>query len=203
MSVMTPKMKRVYEYILRFYEQHGYAPTYRDIMREFGFTSAASAHKYVYRLAREGFLRRLPRRHRGIELTPYAGWTEGEVVQLPLMGYIAAGHPIEKIPTQETVPIPRLMIGGSKRAYVLRVRGNSMIEDHILDGDYIIVEDRPVAHNGEIVVAEVDGEVTLKRFYTRGNHVVLQPANAEMAPLILPPDKVRIHGIAIGLLRRL
>jgi len=202
MSVMTPKMKRIYEYILRFYEQHGYAPTYRDIMREFGFTSAASAHKYVYRLAREGFLRRLPRRHRGIELLPSPGWAESGVVHLPLMGYIAAGHPIEKVTTQETVPVPQGMIG-HKRAYVLRVRGHSMIEDHILDGDYIIVEDRPVAHNGEIVVAEVDGEVTLKRFYTRGGHVVLQPANAEMAPLVLPPEKVRIHGVAIGLFRRL
>ncbi len=202
MSVMTPGMKKVYDFIVQFYRKHGYAPTYKDIMREFGFQSPASAHKYVYRLAREGFIRRLPRRHRGIELVPAVDDIVQEVVQLPLMGYIAAGQPIEKIPMGETIPIPRLMVG-NKRAYVLRVRGDSMIEDHILDGDYIIVEDRQVAHNGEIVVAEVDGEVTLKRFYQRKHRVILQPANAMMEPIVVSPDRVRIHGIAIGVMRKL
>lgn len=203
MGFLTPKMKKVLEFIRDYYTEHGYAPSYHDIQKYFHFTSASTPHKYVYRLAREGFLRRKPGRHRGIELIerPEKEESTESVVWLPMMGTIAAGQPIEKVVTEEYVPIPKRMIR-SPRSFVLEVRGDSMIDDHIVNGDWVIVEDRQAVHPGEIVVAEIDGEVTLKRYRPKGTKIILEPSNPRHTPIIVPAKELKVHGVAIGLIRQ-
>lgn len=209
MGFLTPKSKAVYEFIREYINENGYAPSYEEIMAHFGFRSVATVHKYIQRLMREGFIRRVKGKHRGIELmTPVTRGHEtgqsvdiDDLVYLPLMGRIAAGMPVEKNLDSEFVPVPRFIVG-QRKAYVLQVMGDSMIEDHILDGDLIIVEDRQTARPGEIVVAEVDGEVTLKRLKIQNNSAILMPSNPNYAPIVVPLEAVKIHGIVIGLFRR-
>ena len=209
MGVLTPKWKAVLDFIREYIEANGYAPSYEEIQAHFGFHSVATVHKYVHRLVREGFLRRQKGKHRGIELIEPMMVEEGEhrvinpedVTYLPLMGRIAAGMPIEKIVESEYVPVPKFLVG-RRRAFLLEVHGDSMVEDHILDGDLIIVEDRQRAEPGEIVVAEVDGEVTLKRLKMQNGSVILMPSNPNYPPIVVPADAIRIHGVLIGLFRR-
>ncbi len=195
-------MKKVYTYICEYYERHGYAPTTVEIQQHFGFSSSATVAKYIRELIDRGYLMKLPRKHRGIAPLPTSPSEESVTTDIPLMGYVAAGVPIEKTTTFETIEVPISLLGNRKKVFALKVMGDSMIEDHIIDGDIVLVENRTTAHPGEICVVEVDGEVTLKRVRLGKDWIELIPSNPTMAPFKVPTADVIIHGVLVGLLRK-
>jgi repressor LexA len=184
-----------------YIEQHGYAPTIEETADHFGLRSLATVHKHLTNLQRKGLVKRDWNRSRALELVP----TEVKVhaVELPLLGLVAAGSPIEAVSSSETIFVPEDMVGRDE-TYVLRVKGDSMIEEQIRDGDYVIVENRRFARDGEMVIALLDGEtVTLKKLYREGGgRVRLQPANAALQPIYVDQDRLRIQGVVIGVLRK-
>ena len=189
------------DFVRRYLEEHGVAPTLREIAAAFGFSSTASAQKHVLELERKGWLHRHRHRRRGLVPVDAAGGRD-DVVEVPLLGLVAAGQPIESLDRPAPVTVPRALVGPGSH-YVLRVRGDSMVEDGILDGDLVVVQARREAAAGETVVALVDGEVTLKRFFPEaGGRVRLEPANPTMQPLRYPASRVEVQGIVVGLMRR-
>ncbi len=173
-----------------------------EIAQHFQYNSLATVHKHLTHLQQKKLIRRKKNSSRSIELIPVESDEQGWDV--PLLGYVAAGKPIEAIQMNEVISIPPDMVAHKGKTYVLQVRGNSMIEEQIRDGDYVIVEDRQTAQNGEVVIALIDKEeATLKKFYREKNGWIrLQPANPDMQPLSFPPDRVKIQGIVIGILRK-
>jgi repressor LexA len=197
---LTKRQREILDYLNEFIQQHGYAPSLEEIGQRFGLSSLATVHKHLTNLQDKGFIKRAWNRSRSVELV--SSRVGGRSVELPLFGYVAAGSPIEAVVTSETLSVPEDFVG-RRKAYVLRVRGESMIDEQIRDGDYVIVEDRRVADNGEMVVALLRGaDVTLKKFYRENGHVRLQPANPAMQPMLLDADHVQIQGVIIGVLRR-
>lgn len=197
---LTKRQRQILDFIKEFIEEKGYSPSLEEIGAGFGLTSPATVHKHVMNLIDKGLLRRGWNRSRSIEVL------EGEetepVKELPLLGYIAAGSPLEAVLDQTTIALPWTE-AGARKLYVLQVKGQSMIEDHIEDGDYVIVEERQTANNGETVVALLrDHEATLKRFYRENGHIRLQPANREMEPILVRESELRIQGIVVGILRK-
>jgi repressor LexA len=195
------RQRAVLEYISQYMQKNGYAPTIHEICDAIGVSSPATVHEHLTKLEKAGVLKRDWRRMRGMEVLNQkaAGWLEG--VEIPLYGYIAAGRPIEAIanPT-EYIKVPQDMVG-KKRTYVLQVKGDSMIEASILDGDYVICEEGQTAHNGDIVVALLnDTFATLKRYFKEPDHVRLEPANSTMNPII--SKDVKIQGKVIGVIRK-
>ena len=200
MLPLTKRQREILDYLNEFIQQHGYAPSLEEIGQRFGLSSLATVHKHLTNLQDKGFIKRAWNRSRSVELV--SSRVGGRSVELPLFGYVAAGSPIEAVVTSETLSVPEDFVG-RRKAYVLRVRGESMIDEQIRDGDYVIVEDRRVADNGEMVVALLRGaDVTLKKFYRENGHVRLQPANPAMQPMLLDADHVQIQGVIIGVLRR-
>jgi repressor LexA len=197
---LTKRQREILDYLNDFIQQQGYAPSLEEIGRRFGLSSLATVHKHLTNLQDKGFIRRAWNRSRSVELVPVK--TSGRAVELPLLGFVAAGAPIEAIAGSETISVPEDLVG-KKDTYVLRVRGDSMIDEHIRDGDYVIVEDRKLADNGEMVIALVRGsDVTLKKFYRENGHVRLQPANPAMEPLVVAADDVQVQGVVIGVMRK-
>jgi repressor LexA len=200
---LTERQKEILDFIRQYQRDRGIAPTHREVCDRFGFSSYGTAYKHLRLLADKGYLRRDRHQRRGLELLEPAGDTTRRDLDLPFFGRIAAGRPIEAVSGDETVPVPPLLVHDRPADhYVLQVAGDSMIEEGIHDGDWVVVERRERARNGEMVVALVTDEVTLKRFYSEGDRVRLQPANASMAPLLLPARDVRVQGIVVGLMRR-
>ena len=196
---LTKRQKEILEHIQGFMDRHGYSPSIEEIGAHFGFASPNAAFKHLKALEKRGYIRRLTHSARSIELVRPA---EPAAVALPLLGAIAAGTPIEALEAVETVLVPADFTGRGTH-FVLRVRGQSMIEEHIEDGDLVIVREAGAAANGEMVVALVDGEsATLKRFYREGDRIRLQPANPAMAPLVVPEERVRVRGVVIGVMRK-
>ncbi len=197
---LTRRQREIYDFIRDFVADKGYSPSLEEIGAEFGLSSVATVHKHVQHLVEKGFLRKAWNRSRSVE--PVDESSESAVA-LPLLGTVAAGAPIEAVEVPESIDVPRELVPRRGRSFVLRVRGDSMIEEQIRDGDFVVVESRPEASDGETVVALVRGEdATLKKFYRRGRKVRLQPANAGMQPLDLPADQVEIRGVVRGLLRQ-
>jgi repressor LexA len=198
---LTRRQKEILDFVAEYIAREGYAPTIEEIAHHFDLHSLATVHKHLTNLQEKGLIKRAWNRSRALELVP----TEVKVqaVELPLLGRVAAGSPIEAIEATETIFVPEDMIGRG-RTYVLQVKGESMIEEQIRDGDYVIVEDRQIAREGEMVVALLGGEnVTLKKFYREpGGRVRLQPANAAMKPMIVNAEDMRIQGVVIGVLRK-
>jgi len=196
---LTPKQLRVLNFVREFRDGHGYAPTLQEIARKFG-VSKVTVLQHLRSLEKRGAIRRGRYQARSIEIREPARSAQ-HAAALPLVGMIAAGAPIEAIEERELVDIGEL-VQGKMNPFLLRVRGDSMIEDQIRDGDYVICEHRTQAHNGETVVAVVDdNEATLKKFYReRGGRIRLQPANEKMNPLY--PNQVDIRGVVIGVLRK-
>jgi repressor LexA len=198
---LTRRQKEILDYLNDFIDRQGYAPTIEEIAEHFSLRSLATVHKHLTNLQQKGLIRRAWNRSRALELLP----TEVTVkaVELPLLGRVAAGSPIEAIDASETVFVPENMLG-RKETYVLQVKGDSMIEEQIRDGDYVIVENRQTADNGEMVIALLDGQnVTLKKLYREGGgRVRLQPANARLKPLFVDQDRLRVQGVVIGVLRK-
>jgi repressor LexA len=198
---LTRRQKEILDFLNDFIDREGYAPTIEEIAEHFSLRSLATVHKHLTNLQDKGLIRRAWNRSRALELVP----TDMKVhaVELPLLGRVAAGSPIEAIEASETIFVPEDMVG-RRETYVLQVKGDSMIDEQIRDGDYVIVENRKTANDGEMVIALLDGEnVTLKKLYREGGgRVRLQPANARLEPLFVDQDRLRIQGVVIGVLRR-
>lgn len=197
---LTRRQRDILSFISRFLEKRGYAPSLKEIGAEFGLSSAATVHKHLAALEARGRIRRSRGRRRFVEVIPDPAPSQG--LDLPLRGTLAAGRPIEAIETAETLTVPAAMVH-RRDAYVLRVGGNSMLDEQIRDGDYLVVEARHEPNDGETVVALLDGKATLKRFYRDKGRVRLQSANATGVPLVLDPRSVSIEGVVTGLLRHL
>lgn len=201
---LTRRQREIYDYLAEFIEGNGYAPSLEEIAARFGLSSVATVHEHLENLAEKGAVRRDPHRSRAIELTDGGGrGARASAVLLPLVGRVAAGQPLEAIPDDETLAVPESMLGRGE-TFVLKVAGDSMIDEHIADGDYVIVERRNTARSGERVVALIDEEnATLKTFFREPDgRIRLQPANERLAPLYYDASRVRIQGVAIGVLRK-
>jgi len=198
---LTRRQREIYDYICEFVESNGYSPSLEEIGARFELASVATVHKHVQHLVGKGFLRKAWNRSRSLEPVPEQ--REDAIPAVPLLGTVAAGHPIEAIEQGgESIGVPPEMIGRPGETFALRVRGDSMIEDQICDGDVVVIERRNEARNGETVVALVRGdEATLKRFYRRGERVELVPANSAMTPIEVPAQDVQIRGVVRGLMR--
>jgi repressor LexA len=202
MTYLTEKQRDVLAYIGRTIAATGVAPTLQEIATQFGFRSTASAQKHVGLLEKKGFLTREKHQKRGLVLTRAEPEAPSSPFELPLYGVVAAGSPIESIPGDETISVPR-DLAGSDTDFVLRVRGESMVDEGIHDGDLVIVHATSQAADGDMVVALVGDEVTLKRIYRQpGGRVRLQPSNGELAPLVVSAHDVTVQGTVVGLLRR-
>ena len=200
MLPLTRRQREILDYLNDFIQQHGYAPSLEEIGRRFGLSSLATVHKHLTNLQDKGFIKRAWNRSRSVELVPSR--IGGRAVELPLLGYVAAGIPIEAVVGSETIAVPEDLVG-KRDTYVLRVKGDSMIDEQIRDGDYVIVEDRRTAENGEMVIALLNGsDVTLKKLFREHGHIRLQPANPAMQPIVVQPDQVQIQGVVIGVMRR-
>ena len=200
MQPLTRRQREILDYLTEFIEQHGYSPSLEEIGRRFGLSSLATVHKHLTNLQEKGFIKRAWNRSRSVELVP-AG-AAGRVMEIPLQGYVAAGDPIEAVVSPETVAVPESLTG-NRTTYALRVRGQSMIDEQIRDGDIVIVEDRRTAENGEMVIALLDAsEVTLKTLHRENGRIRLQPANPALQPLVVDADRVQVQGVVIGLMRR-
>jgi repressor LexA len=198
---LTRRQKEILDFVGRHLERKGYAPTIEEIGEHFGLTSLATVHKHLTNLQDKGFIKRAANRSRALELVP-SGMAV-RAVELPLLGRVAAGSPIEAISSSETVFVPEDMVG-RRDTYVLQVKGDSMIDEQIRDGDYVIVEDRTSVRDGEMVIALVGGDsVTLKKLYREGEgRIRLQPANRRMKPIFVDQDDLRVQGVVIGVLRK-
>jgi repressor LexA len=201
---ITKRQRQVYDFIAEFVQNNGYSPSFEEIGEGLGLNSLATVHKHISNLEKKGLLKRDFNRSRSIDVLPMRGRMKQAIIAsdaLPLVGRIAAGQPIEAIQNPETISLADF--SRSREVYVLEVRGDSMQDEHIVNGDYVLVEKAATSHNGEIVVALVNGcDATLKRFYKEGDKVRLQPANATMAPIIVPAAQVAIQGRVIGVLRK-
>ncbi|HEX5234279.1 MAG TPA: transcriptional repressor LexA [Silvibacterium sp.] len=197
---ITRRQKEVLDFISAFTQRSGYSPSYDEIAHGLGLRSLATVHKHITNLHNKGLLQRTHNRSRSIDvLPPKPKSRPGE--RLPLAGRIAAGLPVEAMETSETISLGDIV--GSRDVFALQVRGDSMRDEHIVDGDYVLVERTSAAREGEIVVALVRGaETTLKRYYMEGAVVRLQPSNAEMDPIYVPAAQVAIQGKVLGMLRR-
>jgi repressor LexA len=203
---ITKRQRQIYDYISEFVQKHGYSPSFEEIGKGMRLSSLATVHKHVTNLEKKGLLTRDYNRSRSIDLLPPKGRLKQAMsvntgLVLPLMGRIAAGQPIEAVENPETISLADFV--RSKEVFVLEVRGDSMQDEAILDGDYVLVEKARTAHNGDIVVALVDqSDATLKRFYREGDSIRLQPSNVTMKPIIVPAASVDVQGRVIGVLRK-
>jgi repressor LexA len=197
---LTERQKAILDFFAEFQRRHGYPPTHREIRDRFGYTSYGTVHKHLRLLREKGYLAGEQHQKRGLRLAPAE---ETVAPEIPFLGRIAAGRPIEAISGQERLAVPpSLLHGPIDDHYVLRVVGDSMIEEGIHDGDLVVVRRRDQATPGEMVVALIGDDATLKRIYPEGSTVRLQPANATMQPIYVPAQDVRVQGIVVGLMRR-
>lgn len=198
---VTARQRQVFDFISRFNETHKQPPTIAEIGKQFKMSSSASVHSILMALEREGLIKRIPNVSRGIELINQEA--PADSYEIPLLGTVAAGQPIEAILTHDTVAVPRDMIGQG-RTFALRVRGDSMIEENIQDGDTIIVSAQRTAQNGQVVIALIDGNyATVKKFYREAEFIRLEPANPQFKPIFIKtPERLEIQGIVRGLIRR-
>lgn len=200
MSMMTKRQKQLLDFLRGYIAQHGYAPTLEEIGQHFSLSSLATVHKHLQNLERKGLIRRLANRSRALEVTTRPRGT-GRAVTVPLLGRVAAGTPIEPVEGPETVTLPEEFLGRGE-TYALRVQGDSMVGDGILDGDLVVVEARRDAENGATVIALVRGEATVKKLYRERNRIRLVPANERLKPIVVRPDEIEIRGEVIAVLRR-
>ena len=200
--VVTRRQKQVLDYLRGYLREHGYGPSLEEIGRHLGVASLATVHKHLTRLEERGVIRRRARQSRSVEVLERPGTAHAVPgVNVPLLGRVAAGSPIEPVEVNETVPLPENLLGRSE-TFALRVVGDSMVDDGILDGDLIVVEARADAPNGATVVALVRGDATVKRLSRRRGRIHLVPANERLQPIVAREDEVVIRGVVVGLVRR-
>lgn len=199
---LTRRQREILDFIASHIDAKGYAPSFEEIARQFGFQSLATVHEHLTNLERKGYIHRAHNESRAIEIVPPKGQTGA--TELPLFGLVAAGQPIEAISGTETIAVPDELVPRRGRSYVLKVRGDSMIDEHIKDGDYVVVQERNEADSGQTVVALVHGDsATVKRFYREpGGWIRLQPANPTMPPLRVNERDVIVQGVVVGVIRK-
>jgi len=198
---LTKRQRQILDYIESFIETYGYSPSFEEIATQFGYSSLATVHEHLSNLEIKGLIRRNYNRSRSLEVV--RSEAAPVAAELPLLGTVAAGLPIEAIEEQETIAVPHDMLRSGQN-YVLRVRGESMIEEQIRDGDFIIVNSRQTADNGEMVVALINGDsATVKTFHReRDGRIRLQPANPTMLPLFYDEEEVDIQGVVVAVIRK-
>ena len=216
MRYLTERQRDILNFIRDFQKERGIAPTHREICDHFGFSSYGTVYKHLSLLEKKGLIRRDWNQKRGVEIVEEKGEEKRSEMremremrrderssarELPLFGYIAAGRPLDVDVSDELITVPEHLTSRGEN-YVLKVRGDSMVDDGILDGDLVIIARRERADNGEMVVANVNGEVTLKRLYREGERVRLQPANSMMHPIYAAARDVAVQGVVVGLMRR-
>ena len=208
MKYLTERQRDILNFIRDFQKERGIAPTHREICDHFGFSSYGTVYKHLSLLQKKGLIRRDWNQKRGVEVVEDQDEKReprreerSSARDLPLFGYIAAGRPLDVHVSDETITVPEHLTTRGEN-YVLKVRGDSMVDDGILDGDLVIIARRERADNGEMVVANVNGEVTLKRLYREGENVRLQPANSMMGPIYAAARDVAVQGVVVGLMRR-
>ncbi|MBZ5529930.1 MAG: transcriptional repressor LexA [Acidobacteriia bacterium] len=202
---ITKRQRQVYDFLQTFMQTNGYSPSFEEIGEGLGLSSLATVHKHITNLEKKGLLKREYNRSRSIDVLPVRGLFKRTVQKpetaLPLMGRIAAGQPIEAVENPETISLGD--ITRSKDVFVLQVKGESMKDEHIVDGDYVLVEKANTVRDGEIAVALVDGtDATLKRLFREGQTIRLQPSNTAMKPIMVPAKSVQVQGRVIGVLRK-
>jgi repressor LexA len=202
---ITRRQREVYDFLDHFIEEHKYSPSFEEICEGLGLTSLATVHKHLTNLEQKGLIKRDYNRSRSIDVVKMRVRSKPTLpppeFSLPLMGVIAAGRPLEAVENPESISLGDF--ARSKDIYVLRVKGESMQDEHIVDGDYVLVEKTKAARNGEIVVALVNkSEATLKRIYLEGDTIRLQPSNATMKPIVVTAADVEVQGRVIGVLRK-
>jgi len=200
--VLYKRQKEIFDFIKQYIEKNGYAPSLREVADAMNLSSLATVHEHIRRLVEKGIVKKYDGIKRGLEIVGEIKEPEARPVGLPVMGYVAAGLPIQPYRDRNAIlQVAPNMISGKKRAYVLQVRGESMIEDGILDGDYVVVEEADDVQDGEIVVAYLEnGTVTLKKYFKEATRVRLEPANANMGPIYAV--NVKVQGRVIGLIRK-
>ena len=196
---LTEKQKAFLGYISRYMEDWGRSPSFEEICSHFGFTSYNTVTTYLKTLERKGYIR-LPRKKNQKRAIEVISPVETRRFEFPLLGRVAAGKPIEAVENVDVIEVPPSMIGQGDH-FVLQVKGDSMKEDGILDGDFIVVRKQPTAENGETVVALINDEVTIKKYYKRKNYVELRPAHTGMEPIIVKQGDFRIDGRIVGVMR--
>ncbi len=201
MTTLTKRQKQMVDFLENYINEHGYAPTLAEMGDYFGLSSLATVHKHLRNLENKGVISREHNHSRALEIHERQKRLSG-AQEVPLLGQVAAGQPIEAIEAQEAITVPEDFIGRGN-TFCLRVKGESMVEDGIRDGDYIIVEGRETADNGDTVVALLGNEATVKRYYREADgHIRLQPANSTMEPIYVNGDGLQIRGVVVGLMRR-
>ena len=200
---VTAKQRRIFEFIRRYIESNHEAPTIAEIGRQFEMRSSASVHAVLTALEREGLIKRIPNVSRGIQIVEQKEGGGDEGNDVPLLGTVAAGQPIEAILSHDTITVPK-DLQGRGRTFALRVRGESMIDENIQDGDIIIVSSQKTAENGQVVVALIDGNyATVKKFYREPEFIRLEPANTQFKPIFIrTPERIQIQGVVRGLIRK-
>ena len=198
---LTKRQREILDYLGTYAEGNGYAPNFEEIAEHFNYNSLATVHEHLSNLERKGYIKRNYNESRAIEILPSDAFPRA--VELPLMGTVAAGAPIEALETNQSVTVPDDFVGRGSH-YVLRVKGTSMIDEQIRDGDYVVVQERKTADNGEMVIALIDGSAaTVKRFFKeRDGRVRLQPANEQLTPMYYRDADLTIQGVVVGVLRR-
>ncbi|MDQ3949024.1 MAG: transcriptional repressor LexA [Gemmatimonadota bacterium] len=199
---LTKRQREILNYLTAYADQNGYAPSFEEIAEQFGYNSLATVHEHLSNLERKGYIKRSYNESRAIEILPSEATPHA--VELPLLGNVAAGLPIEAVTNHESLAVPDSFVGRAGSHYVLRVRGNSMIDEQIRDGDFVVVNERQRADNGETVIALLNGNsATVKKYYReRDGRIRLQPANDAMTPIVVDAEDVTIQGVVVGVLRR-
>jgi repressor LexA len=199
---LTKRQREILTFLTSYTEANGYAPSFEEIASQFNYNSLATVHEHLSNLERKGYIKRNYNESRAIEILPSEAFPRA--IELPLMGQVAAGAPIESIAIDEHVSVPEDFVRRNGQHYVLRVRGNSMIDEQIRDGDFVVVNERQSADNGEMVIAMLGGSsATVKKFYReRDGRIRLQPANETMSPIYVHENDISIQGVVVGVLRR-
>ena len=199
---LTKRQREILTFLTSYTEANGYAPSFEEIASQFNYNSLATVHEHLSNLERKGYIKRNYNESRAIEILPSEAFPRA--VELPLLGQVAAGVPIESIAVDEHVSVPEDFVRRNGQHYVLRVRGNSMIDEQIRDGDFVVVNERQSADNGEMVIAMLGGSsATVKKFYReRDGRIRLQPANETMSPIYVHENDISIQGVVVGVLRR-
>jgi repressor LexA len=199
---LTKRQREILTYLQNYSDERGYAPSFEEIAVAFDYQSLATVHEHLSNLERKGYIRRSYNESRAIEILPSEAFSRA--VELPVLGSVAAGQPIEAVESGSTLSVPQELVRRSGDHYVLRVRGDSMIDEHIRDGDFVVVNERRSADNGEMIIAMLEGSsATVKRMYReRDGRVRLQPANDAVAPIYVNQSELSIQGIVVGVIRR-
>ncbi|HEU6450113.1 MAG TPA: transcriptional repressor LexA [Gemmatimonadaceae bacterium] len=199
---LTKRQREILNYLSAYAEENGYAPSFEEIARQFNYNSLATVHEHLSNLERKGYIKRAFNESRAIEILPSEATPRA--VELPLLGSVAAGLPIEAIEVDETVHVPENLVRRPGGHYVLRVRGNSMIDEQIRDGDFVVINERRSVDDGETVIALIDNSAaTVKKFYReRDGRIRLQPANETMSPIYVHENDVTIQGVVVGVMRQ-